>query len=235
MRLLVVVWAACLAAVPALADWNPGEPHKMHFPQLPDPMGWDVNDTCPKVLADDWLCTGTGPVTDVHFWGSWEYDQIGELCSVELSIHANDLSGPFSRPGDLLWSACFVPPQFTVRPYGTGDQGWYDPNTGVWRRPDHFQYFQVNIEDIPNPFVQVEGNIYWLDVSVFTQGGVWGWKTSYAHFMDDAVWGDFPAPIWEPLVDPITGRTIDLAFVITPEPGALAILGLSALALLRRR
>ena len=24
----------------ALADWDPGDGHKMHFPQLPDPLGW---------------------------------------------------------------------------------------------------------------------------------------------------------------------------------------------------
>jgi len=27
---------------PVRADWDPGDGHKMHFPQLPDPEGWDV-------------------------------------------------------------------------------------------------------------------------------------------------------------------------------------------------
>ncbi|MCJ7578787.1 MAG: hypothetical protein MUO91_10085, partial [candidate division Zixibacteria bacterium] len=46
--------------------------HKMHFPQLPDLEGWDVYAVYPKTLADDWKCSATGPVTDIHFWGSWK-------------------------------------------------------------------------------------------------------------------------------------------------------------------
>ena len=40
-----------------------------------------------------------------------------------------------------------------------------------------------------------------------------GWKTSLEHFRDDAVWGG--PDNWNPLFDPITGETLDLAFVIT--------------------
>ena len=32
-----------LAGTNVLADWEPGDPHKMHFPQLPNPMGCDVS------------------------------------------------------------------------------------------------------------------------------------------------------------------------------------------------
>ena len=68
---LFVLFASCTA----LADWNVGDPYKMHFPQLPDPGGWDVafSDWVPQ-LADDWQCTETGPVDDVHIWYSWEGD-----------------------------------------------------------------------------------------------------------------------------------------------------------------
>jgi hypothetical protein len=51
--------------------------HKMHYPQLPDPGGWDVNATgnvsLPNsiMLADDFRCTETGYIDDMHFWGSW--------------------------------------------------------------------------------------------------------------------------------------------------------------------
>jgi hypothetical protein len=45
--------------------------HKMHFPQLPDLEGWDVYAVYPKTLADDWQCSETGEVLDIHFWGSW--------------------------------------------------------------------------------------------------------------------------------------------------------------------
>ena len=32
----------CACGMPAPADWNVGDGHKMHFPQLPDEDGWDV-------------------------------------------------------------------------------------------------------------------------------------------------------------------------------------------------
>jgi hypothetical protein len=50
--------------------------HKMHFPQLPDPTGWDVKAGC---LEDDWECSETGYVTDIHFWGSWHGDMVEDI------------------------------------------------------------------------------------------------------------------------------------------------------------
>jgi hypothetical protein len=43
----VVALVICFAATPVLADWHPQNPNdqaavKMHFPQLPDPTGWDI-------------------------------------------------------------------------------------------------------------------------------------------------------------------------------------------------
>jgi hypothetical protein len=227
---------ALLLGTPVAADWIPGDPYKMHFPQLPDPQGWDVNATFPKVLADDWLCTESGFVDDIHFWGSWREDLVAPISGIHLSIHANIPEDP-SRPGELLWERDFLPGEWTERDAGTGDQGWYDPNTGQWFRPDHFMYYQYNFVDIPDPFYQERDTIYWLDISVMVEDPIaqWGWKTSLEHFMDDAVWGDFELPQWEPLFDPITGETLDLAFVITPEPTALAMLALGTLTFLRRR
>lgn len=57
--------------------------------------------------------------------------------------------------------------------------------------------------------------------------------------MDDAVWADWlPGQMMtnrQPLTDPLTGTSLDLAFVITPEPLSLALLAAGGLALLRRR
>lgn len=228
----------------ASADWFPGDPYKMHFPQMPDPTGWDVLATVPKVLADDWLCTESGPVSDVHLWGSWRYDFIGQITNIHLSIHSNlpaDTQIPFSRPGELLWERDFGPDQFIVRPYGTGEQGWHNPNTQEWIRPDHLQFHQINIVKIPDPFRQIANTIYWLDVSVKVASPIpeaaWGWKTTKEHFMDDAVWADYIAgavPVWQPLIDP-AGVTLDLAFVITPEPATIGLLALGGAVILRRQ
>ena len=215
----------------------------MHYPQLPDPFGWDVNATFPQVLADDWQCSETGPVSDVHLWGSWEFDQGAPdlITNIHLSIHSNipaPAGGGFSMPGELLWEGDFFTGQFTViDPYGTGDQGWYDPSTGDSRRPDHNLFNQINIVDIPDPFIQIKDEVYWLDVSVHTvsESIRWGWKTSQDHFMNDAVWADDPFSSitgWQELIDPQTGESLDLAFVITPEPATLIVLALGLLPIL---
>ena len=62
----------------AFADWDEGADHKMHWPQLPDldPTGVEVcmyGDIYPYAsLADDFRCTESGPITDIHIWGSFQ-------------------------------------------------------------------------------------------------------------------------------------------------------------------
>lgn len=247
-RTTFVVAVAILLALPATADWFPGEPYKMHFPQMPNLEGWDVNMISPKVLADDWLCTESGPVSDIHFWFSIEKDSPETLAAlmangvVHVSIHDDIPAIPpqHSMPGKLLWERNFpVGPGSKIIQYGSGPQGWYNPNTQQWVKPDHFLFYQWNLEDILDPFVQEAGKIYWLDLSVMAPGaptGI-GWKTSIEHFNDNAVWGDLPTPIWKELLDPITGISLDLAFVITPEPATVMLLaaGLAMSAWTRRR
>jgi hypothetical protein len=239
MRKLLFMGALLgLLTAPVLADWNVGDPYKMHFPQLPDLNGWDVNATYPKVLADDWQCLGSGPVSDIHFWGSWKQDLIGTITSFHVSIHADVPAQPGipSHPGPVLWEEEIT--NFAIRSYDpTSNEGWYDPNTGQYAKPDHQHYFQYNLTNILNPYPQAQGMIYWLDISarVLETDKKWGWKTSLDHWNDDAVWGDFPNPNWMELRDPITGTSLDMAFVITPEPTTLLLLGVAGLILLRRR
>lgn len=250
MKCIGVVTLVLLISVAgtAMADWNLRDPHKMHYPQLPDPDGWDVNATNPNVLADDWRCSESGPVSDVHLWGSWRHDDVGQIRNIHLSIHDNIPETPnsHSRPGELLWERDFGPDQFAIRDIGTGEQGWYDPSMNEWFRPDHHLFHQINIMDIKDPFIQKVGTVYWLDVSVDVESDAgtateqWGWKTSGSpQFMDDAVWGDFAsgATQWNELTDPLatTKQSLDLAFVITPEPTSMALLGLGGLTVLRRR
>ena len=91
---------------------------------------------------------------------------------------------------------------------------------------------------------------YWLGVSAIpfyqdVQETKFGWKTSIDHWNDDAVWLDDPqdTPPWrelrypqsEPIESILWGESIDLAFVITPEPATLGLLLLGGTALLMNR
>jgi len=226
---------------------EPEYSHKMHYPQLPDPNGWDVRacsvpptdpdpDGLHKVLADDFMCTSNGLINHITFWGSWFSNMFDEAASyqgitnIHLSIHADipagevaDWSMPQIPP---LWQIDFdpsAPPAgWIVLPPQEEDpslQGWYDPNIGMWQTNNHTRYFRYDIFiPIQMAFEQIEGTIYWLDISVDTEIGLWGWKTSVSpHFNDDAVWADLPVTNlyqWKELRDPITEESLDLAFII---------------------
>jgi hypothetical protein len=228
--------ALAFVAAPAYADWNPGDAHKMHFPQMPDPTGFDVNFRSPLILADDWRCSETGPVEDIHFWFSARNDWLDltqqldtQIYNIHVSIHANVPAGPvvpYSRPGALLWERDYNVGQVKIREYGAGPQAWYDPATGVVVPNDHNKIFQCNIKDIVEPFYQKKNTIYWLDISVSSLNEL-GWKSSdrgqypppYTgqHFEDDAVWST-PAIGWQEIHypgGPFQGQSMDLAFVIT--------------------
>lgn len=242
----VIVATSCVLTPWALADWNPGDPHKMHFPQLPDPQGWDVNMTWPKYLGDDWRCTQSGPVTDFHFWFSFENDRPAPILWIDVEIWSDQpaMPGQHSQPLSRLWQRRFyaTDPWVRYRPYGSGPQGWYDPKTGDWRHPDHTLYYQANIMGFPDPFYQELGTIYWLVLSVRLPDAHLeriGWKTSRNHFNDDGVWqhrGEPPPWPWNELRDPRPPyESLDLAFVITPAPGSVALLGLASILAARRR
>jgi len=203
------------AAVPVVADWWPGDDHKMHFPQTPKPGGWDVEFAASR-LADDWICSETGAVTDIHFWISWMEDMVQPIDDIRIGIWSNVPVGPhgFSVPGQLLWERIFTPDDFIIIEWEPDLQGWYDPSSGFWALENHVRRYQVNIENISDPFIQEEGTIYWLEIDFGPLPFV-GWKETDQHWNDDAVF--WYSPNWWALTDPIEGTSIDLAFVITGQ------------------
>lgn len=279
-----------ILTAPVFADWNTGDPVKMHYPQLPDlsSNGMDVlaglafqgvgpGSPAVKFLADDFQCTATGPISDVHIWGSWLHDMMPPepmhgtfILAIYSDIPAGTVA-PWSMPGELLWQQQFKPGQYTTRLYDNAPEQFFDPNINQIIGTDT-QVWQYNFYiDEALALVQEAGNIYWLAVAnvdpngdgiidshdlLDAQTGInrFGWKTSGSpHFNDDATFLDvgnvFGLPVdaimppqtmpgisqWEDLRSPLTGESLDLAFVITPEPTSLALLALGGVMLRRRR
>jgi len=232
-----VAMVLCVLAVAGLAaaDWNEGDYDKMHYPQLPKMIGgWDVKASYYRFLADDWQCSETGPVTDIHLWVSFMDDAYFNPTMIHTAIWTDDISGPFSKPKDRVWHKDWSS-GWTTRLYGTGPQGWYDPQYSIQDpnqgqdpalHPDHWNVYQINmLIDPMEAYVQEVGNVYWLEFSIPTpiEGNI-GWKQSGSpQYRDDAVWR-ITDGAWEPLEDPFTGLSMDLAFVITPEPGTIGLM-----------
>jgi hypothetical protein len=258
----------CVLAAPVKADWDEGDSYKMHFPQLPDPNGFDIANYYyffelpppePLPIADDWLCTGTSPVTDIHIWGSWVNDSKGEIVSFNVSIWSNNNSGNFSHPGELLWQHTFSEDEFTERYWGNGTQGSllyshsspYSYGFGEIL-PNHTETWQYNlhIKDPTLSFVQENGTTYWLAISpeVNSSEYLFGWRTSGNTWADSYVAQTFVGEVWDLYREGtwwgvwfemnrsgrIADEQVDLAFVIdgpplAPEVPALTPAGLIAL------
>ena len=238
----------------------------VQLPDLEPYSGMDVNATSPKILADDFECREFGPITEIHIWGSWKNDLLpfgdgvsplaGDPLAVDfrLSIHedipADLVNGTHSMPlNPPLWEEWILPGMFSARPWAENlTEGWYDPNTGEYDEFGDTVCWQYNfkLEDAGVPVPWQEGSpdnpvVYWLDVEAVPHDpeARFGWKTSIDQWNDDAVWTDGPlgAAGWNELRHPLEpDRSLDLAFVIVPEPATMSLLGLSALtALIRRR
>ncbi len=267
-----VVAVLAVSSLVAMADWEPGMPSK--WVQLPDltPNGMDVNATYQlggtgqptppfiKVLADDFLCRETGPITSIHIWGSWLGDIVNPNTFFKLSIHDDVPAGvdaPYSHPVPIpRWQQEFVPGQYIMRPYASGQEMFYEPNTDTIIGSDTV-CFQYNFPIVNDPFIQQGTStspiVYWLDVQAFVPGTeVFGWKTSPDDWNDDAVFADtdalgnligpMPPPVyWKDMTYPAghpygDDTSINLAFVIVPEPGiGSLLLGSGLVCLIVRR
>lgn len=193
--------------------------------------GWDVNDTdygvpnpAPTLLADDFACRVTGPVTDISIWGSWRENLVPPVpvATFTLSIH-KDVTNVFSMPGPVLWTNTFGPGQYQETPAQVYDlEGWFSPGVGFWPM-DHANCFRYDFHVASNAFVQTNGNVYWLDVQAQLPPlapAQFGWKTTRDPFRwhDAAVWAngtDLSHGAWTPLYRPLEGTFMDLAFAVS--------------------
>src|SRR3972149_785545 len=101
---LLAVFMLILHPIVVRADWDQSNPYTK-WVQLPDlNNGMNVNATYlyditqpgsppiypwQKILAEDFPCWQTGPITDIHIWGSWLNDRVAPKTDFKLSIHAD--------------------------------------------------------------------------------------------------------------------------------------------------
>jgi len=182
------------------------------------------------VLADDFYCTYSGPITDIHIWGSWLNDVHGTITNFWLGIYddvpavTNLAIGPVtpSHPGtNLLWQQSFLPGQFAENPYAPAVETFYNPSNQVVLGNDTQAWYYCFYP--ANPFVQ-QGSVafptnYWLAAraQLAPDGTTYGWKTTTTPYNDAAVWGTvgpsgLPNGNWQPMTNPPTQQPINLAF-----------------------
>jgi hypothetical protein len=90
--------------------------------QEPDltPGGLDVRALWPKILADDFLCTKTGPITNIHIWASWLGDYADTNAVFQLGLWSDAPAG-MGFAHELIVNGTFEP-AFT----NAGTSGIYD-------------------------------------------------------------------------------------------------------------
>lgn len=214
--------------------------------QLPDETenGVDICVTntveVPRILADDFECTSFGLITDIHIWGFWLNDIVGNITNIQAAIYSDDPVGAggsdpenlYSKPDKILWRMDFRPGEFTEQSHAKVDPGeyWWDPAFDVTAANSETQISRIDMYiDRTDAFLQ-EGTpkapiVYWLAVRVDTDFGEFGWKTRRwpDHYNDDAVFAVSPSksPDWRemryPAEHPYDGSSVDLAFIITTD------------------
>ncbi len=217
---LLAVMFVCFGTVHA--HWVPEDGHKMHFPQTPGDFSWDIcmNDIA---LADDFQCSETGAITDIHFWISWKDNIVSEAIRWNVWIYSDNEG----KPGVPLWR--FKEGKIAYRMEEPMPQGWLCPVKPEILPDNHKAWALVNITEIVEPFEQVEGKVYWLvlhasmpiykeNTQLISPPHV-GWKTAGNHWRSPMLWSKWPVTTtdmeWQGM--PLN-TLIDGAFVINgPE------------------
>jgi hypothetical protein len=251
--------ALCLLALGAFvtrADWPDHNTNVTKWAEFPDRYtGFDVLAGQPPpgptglspfvILADDFKCTRTGPITDIHLWTSWLGLGAATASPPPIPItlafwsdvpavtNADGNVIP-SHPGNMLWSQTFIPGQYIIRPWSSAQEQFWNPDPfpqGEILGPDYL-IWQYNFYPDPAKLFTQTGTlkdpiIYWLSMTSGnpsqpdTSNRFFGWKTSTNQLGDNAVFGHLDAtgnPLgdWNELLSPTTPtRSLDLSFVLT--------------------
>jgi hypothetical protein len=174
----------------------------------PTILGWDeMSDfEMGPIVADDWECNDTRPITDIHWWGSfigWNQPHLPPVVPQAFHIGIwTDVPDPnlwapmdFSHPGTLVWenycdNYVWNFAGYDKDPRQQGGPG--EPCDSCFQfnqllSQDEWFYQEPNLADPCHP----QPRIYWLSIAPIWPPGVppyhWGWKTRPHYFNDDAV------------------------------------------------
>ncbi len=255
-KVLGFVLVLGLMAAPALADWpHPPKWNNGIFDPLSDldsygAASWVEFDTPSDALtADDFLCTVSGPITDIEFWGfSYYGSQYIDKFRITIWNDVPEQPGvDESHPGTLLYD-------YQVEP-AVGGIGWQELDSGHFKinLPEDQWFYQTGSHEDPE--------VYWIGIQGvmvtdgYSDSFYWNFKNHlYPTWGDDAAFtsdyfGYLPWYNWGWQDDTNTANlyegpfpdgwfgSLDMAFIITgiPEPASLVLLALGGLTLIRRR
>ncbi|CAD7774595.1 Repeat domain in Vibrio, Colwellia, Bradyrhizobium and Shewanella [Candidatus Methanoperedenaceae archaeon GB37] len=213
-----------------IIEWLCGaEEDLVKWSQPPD-MKYGVNIRSTEVepiVADDWKCVDPRPVTDLHFWGSyinWEIynpeppvDTPPKVEGFIIRIYEDVPAGVdqrYSHPGKLLYEKKVT--EFEER--------YVASIPHLDKTFEHKFYYSL---DLPEPFKQREGTIYWISIAAIMPDEYeykypWGWETSTDHWNDNACRHWHHNDYWEEITpDEMPSwyqehyKTVDMAFELT--------------------
>jgi hypothetical protein len=203
-------------------------------------FNWDIQNPNGrfKIVADDFRCLGSMPVTSIHWWGSYYgWDQGSGLPPVVptmwwIGFWSNMPAGmatPYSFPNQLLHSFTVPAQRVQMNKAGTDQYFTYYPYDTCYE-----YYLPLQPQEVfrQNDFNDVTmDQTFWLSiVAIYPQDEPyfpWGWKTRPWHWMDDAVTFNLPLmpapgyiniPPVTPLVDPMFQESMDVSFELDTDP-----------------
>jgi len=175
-------------------------------------LGWDERSVRPyrPLMADDWLCEDSRPVTDIHWWGShlrWPKSTLPPQKPIAFHFGIwtdvpKDPTTPFSHPGRLVWEYICKEYQWNFAGYDKDPRrkaSPVNPATDAVIQPtindSCFQFYcklPQNAWFYQKPRPNGKGRVYWLSIAAIYPAGTkplhpWGWKTRPRYFNDDAV------------------------------------------------
>ena len=188
------------------------------------------------MLADDFVCTNIGPISDIHIWGSWLYNQaLTNSLTFWLGVYDDaptNANNPFSHPGtNLLWQQYFAPGQYAETIYSPGQEFFLNPGPpNVVGTDSEVWYYCFYPSNLTQTGTLAAKKTYWLAAYATLPAGVssvYGWKTATNVQNDISVHAPWPGLPGE---QPRSGSNdeehrwgpMDLAFKLTTSTNTVA-------------